>query len=245
MGDCQRDAFAQRLAPPGRVRQAFRAVAREAYVPGAPPERVCADTPLPLGPPGINNGQPSLHAACISALDPQPGERALHVGAGTGYYTAILAELVAEVDAYEVEPELARQARANLAGYPRVRVRQRSGAVGPLPRADLIYVNCGATAPLDVWLEALRPGGRLLFPLTGSAGAGAMLLVGAGAGSTLPARWVAPVVFIDCVGARQKAEAQALDRAFARGGRERVRLLGRGLPAAGEAWVAGRGWWLG
>ena len=42
----------------------------------------------------INNGQPVLHAVGLSALNPQPGEMAVHIGAGTGYYTAILARLV-------------------------------------------------------------------------------------------------------------------------------------------------------
>ena len=57
----------------------------------------------------INNGQPSLHAACLAEADPQPGESVLHVGAGTGYYTAILAELVGpsgRVIAHEIEASL-------------------------------------------------------------------------------------------------------------------------------------------
>src|SRR4029079_4945114 len=42
----------------------------------------------------INNGQPTLHALCLGMLGPQPGERVVHIGAGTGYYTALLAQLV-------------------------------------------------------------------------------------------------------------------------------------------------------
>ena len=85
---------------------------------------------------GLNNGQPSLHAMCLAALAPQKGEHVVHVGAGTGYYTAVLSALVGEtgqVDAYEIEPELARQAAANLAEFSQVMVHGWSGAEGPLP----------------------------------------------------------------------------------------------------------------
>ncbi|HET9409516.1 MAG TPA: hypothetical protein VFO39_19905 [Candidatus Sulfotelmatobacter sp.] len=66
----------------------------------------------------INNGQPLLHAACLSALQPKEGEAALHIGAGSGYYTALLAELVGphgSVAAYENETDLAQRAKDNLA----------------------------------------------------------------------------------------------------------------------------------
>src|SRR5262249_6148916 len=105
---------------------------------------------------GINNGQPSLHAHCIAECDPQPGETALHVGAGTGYYSAIVARLVGErgrVIAYEIESDLAARAASNLAPWPQVEVRAVSGASAPLPACDVIYVSAGATHPLAVWLD--------------------------------------------------------------------------------------------
>ena len=64
-----------------------------------------------------------------------------------------------------------------LAEFPYVTVHGRSGTEGPLPECDVLYVNAGATGPLDVWLDALRPKGRLLFPMTPGEGAGAMLLI--------------------------------------------------------------------
>ena len=117
---------------------------------------------------GINNGQPSLHALCIDALAPKEGETVVQIGAGAGYYTAILARLVGptgRVIAYEIEPGIAERARLNLAGYPQVEVRAHSGVGEALPRADCIYVNAAASHPVRVWLEALNVGGRLLFPL--------------------------------------------------------------------------------
>jgi protein-L-isoaspartate(D-aspartate) O-methyltransferase len=134
----------------------------------------------------INNGQPVLHALCLAALNPKPGESVVHIGADTGYYTALLSQLVTStgvISAYEIEADLAKRAEVNLAESANVTVHNRSGAEGPLPECDGIYVNAGAIAPLETWLDALRPGGRLLFPLTpagaapGVPGAGGMLLI--------------------------------------------------------------------
>jgi len=72
---------------------------------------------------GINNGQPGLHARCIGELAPSPGESVIHIGAGTGYYTAVLAEMVGGagvIDAYEVEAGLAERATAYLEGYRKI-----------------------------------------------------------------------------------------------------------------------------
>jgi protein-L-isoaspartate(D-aspartate) O-methyltransferase len=127
---------------------------------------------------GLNNGQPSLHAMCLDALAPRKGEHVVHVGAGTGYYTTMLAMLVGEagrVDAYEIEPELAERARANLREFAQVAVHCRSGTGGPLPDCDVLYVNAAATEPLAVWLDALQPEGRLLFPLAPEGRSGEML----------------------------------------------------------------------
>src|SRR5207237_6424486 len=78
----------------------------------------------------LNNGQPSFLAALIAGAAPRPGEHAVHVGAGVGYYTAILARLVGRagrVTAIELDPMLAERAEANL-GQPNVRVVQGDGA---------------------------------------------------------------------------------------------------------------------
>ena len=85
---------------------------------------------------GINNGQPSLHAQSIDALGLKRGETVVQIGAGAGYYTAILAHLVGpagKVVAYEIDPGIAERARINLARFPQVEVRARSG-VEDLPR---------------------------------------------------------------------------------------------------------------
>jgi protein-L-isoaspartate(D-aspartate) O-methyltransferase len=204
----------------------------------------------------INNGQPVLHAVNLAMLNPQDGETALHIGAGTGYYTAVLARLTGstgKVHAYEIEPTLAERATANLADMPQVEVHLRSGAEGPLPECHVIYVNAGATAPLDIWLDALLPGGRLLFPLTpdgagGMPGAGGMLLVTRTGADTkkemFDARFLMPVMFIPCMGARDDETAKKLAEAFKRGDMKNVRSLRRTSEPDATSWCAGTGWWL-
>ena len=247
-----------------KLEQAFASIPRENFV-GPPPWRVFTpsgylqapsddptclyqDVVVGLEKDGtLNNGQPSLHAFCLHSLALKEGERVIHVGAGTGYYTAMLADLVGStgsVDAYEVEQRLAERAAANLADLPQVRIHHRSGAEGPLPECDVIYVNAGATSPLDVWLDALRPGGRLLFPLTPAQGAGGMLLIIRGADELYQARFLCPVLFVPCVGARDEETEQKLAKAFRKGRYQKVKSLQRNDAPDGTCWCAGTGWWL-
>jgi protein-L-isoaspartate(D-aspartate) O-methyltransferase len=201
----------------------------------------------------INNGQPVLHAICLAALNVNEGETVLHIGAGTGYYTAILAHLTGpsgRVIAYEIESDLAERAAKNLGNFAHVEIKERSGSLPPLPACDAIYVNAGATAPLDIWLDALRPRGRLLFPLTpaegpgGMPGAGAVLMVTRNSASQFDARFVCPAMFIPCVGARDEETAAKLSAAFKRGDMRSVRSLRRNTPPDATCWCSGHGWWL-
>jgi protein-L-isoaspartate(D-aspartate) O-methyltransferase len=204
----------------------------------------------------LNNGQPSLHARCFAALQLKAGERVLHVGAGTGYYSALLANLVGptgSVVAYEIDKDLADKAAANLTGYANVVLENRSATEGHLPECDAIYVNAGATGPMDVWLDALRPGGRLLFPLTVANGFGAMLLVTKMANGDFAAKFVVQAAFIHCVGARDEELAQRLAEAHKtgglgnaqrKGGMWDVKSLHRNTPPDETCWLAGKGWWL-
>lgn len=116
---------------------------------------------------GINNGEPMLHAMWLGQVEPKPGETVAHIGAGTGYYTALLAKLVephGAVVAFELEEDLAERAKANLASYRHVEVIHGNAVAHPLPLSDIIYVNAGVVAPPAAWLKALKPGGRMIFP---------------------------------------------------------------------------------
>ncbi len=87
--------------------------------PSTDPEHVYHDVLIALDDVGgVNNGQPSLYASLFGQLEVRAGDAAPHVGAGTGYYSAILAELVGptgKVTAYEIDAVLAKKARVALA----------------------------------------------------------------------------------------------------------------------------------
>lgn len=115
------------------------------------------------------NGAPGVVAALIDALLLEAGQSVLHIGAGLGYYSAVMADIVGpsgRVAAVEVDEALATQAKANLAAKPWVEVLHGNGTQPLTPPFDAILVNAGVTHPLDVWLDALAPGGRLVLPLT-------------------------------------------------------------------------------
>ncbi len=248
-----------------RLIDAFAAVPREDYL-GPGPWQVCvaadryistrSDDPallyqdilVGLAPDRrINNGQPSLHARFLSEAAPAWGERALHVGAGTGYYTAILATLVGangHVDAYEIERDLAARATANLADFAHVTVHAGSVLLAHLGSYDVIYVNAGTTHPPPAWLDALRVGGRLVFPLTPNEGVGVMLKVTRLATEAYAATAFARVAFVPCIGARDDAAATSLSAALERGTHGTIRSLRRNVLPDPSAWCVGDGWWL-
>lgn len=195
----------------------------------------------------LNNGQPSLHMACLAALGVKDGETVVHVGAGSGYYSAILATLTGpsgRVIGYEIDPDLAARARENLPAYPNVEVRHQSGADGPLPECDVVYVNAGATSPVEAWTDALRPGGRLLFPLTPAQAAGYMLLVSRTPTGEFAAKFTIGAVFTPCIGARDDETGKGLSAVFAKGNVANVQSLRYHTTPDETCWFAGPNWWL-
>ncbi len=117
---------------------------------------------------GVNNGSPSLHARWLDVVAPRPGDHVAHIGAGTGYYSAIISELVGpegRVTAVEYDAALAERARKNLASRQNVDVVQANGCFWPEEKADVVYVNFAIPRPADPWIENLKPGGRMIFPL--------------------------------------------------------------------------------
>ncbi len=258
-----------------RIEQAFAAVPRETFAGPAPwsilsaspwsaqstrpaylqtpdddPAFLYQDTLIALDPVrGINIGEPSLHAHCLDALALRLGESVLHVGTGSGYYTAILAHLVGpagQVHAFEIDPGLAARARRNLAELPWVDVQARSGIAEDLPNVDAVYVNAGITQPNQTWLYALLPGGRLIFPLQPEGGSGGLLLVErpAEGRSAWPARFVSHARFIACQGQQDKQTGRGLAAAFAGGGWQEVRSLRLDHGPDATCWFSGDGWWL-
>ena len=116
----------------------------------------------------LYNGAPGVVATWLDALALAPGARVLHVGCGTGYYTAILAEVAGSggsVMAVEVDEDLADRARAALREWPTVAVTCGDGRRHGAP-FDAIVVHAGITHPLASWLDALAPGGGIVMPFT-------------------------------------------------------------------------------
>jgi protein-L-isoaspartate(D-aspartate) O-methyltransferase len=168
----------------------------------------------------------------IAAAAPRLGEHAVHIGAGVGYYTAILANMVGEsgrVTAIEFDGGLAMRLAANFAGQPNVRALQGDGAHKEFDPADVIYVNAGATRPAEIWLDRLNDDGRLILPLTSDKGFGEnpenIPIQRRGAvfgirrrGNEFPAKWLSAVAIFPCVGARDAESERALATAFEKGG---------------------------
>jgi protein-L-isoaspartate(D-aspartate) O-methyltransferase len=211
----------------------------------------------------INNGQPSLHAILLAAAVIKEGDHVVHVGAGTGYYTAIMARLVGStgrVTAIEIDAQLANRATANLSTFPSVRVLHANGAVADFDAADVIYVNAGTTRLSERWLDRLSDSGRLILPLTTDASVRAsdegpvdfanMASLGAvfwieRKGADFYARWVCPAAYILAEGMRDPVSEAALAKAFKNGdGRKVTRLFRSDEIAAERCWLQGNGWCL-
>jgi protein-L-isoaspartate(D-aspartate) O-methyltransferase len=197
----------------------------------------------------LNNGLPSLWACLYDQLDLAPGKRVLHLGCGTGYYSAVLAEIVGptgQVTAVDVEEALVARAREALASWPQAAAIAADGSSYTPGPVDTIIVNAGATHPLPLWLDALSPAGQLLLPLTGEQGWGQTLLVTRRSeGGGFAARFAGYVGIYHFAGARDAAMAQRLDAAFKGGGMEAVKSLRREAHAEDEScWLHGEGWCL-
>jgi protein-L-isoaspartate(D-aspartate) O-methyltransferase len=218
----------------------------------------------------LNNGMPSLWARIFDHLALRQGARVLQVGAGTGYYTAVLAEIVGprgRVTAVEADGDLAARAGANLAAWPQVEVVAGDGCTHDAGEVDTIIVCAGATHPAPLWLDRLAPGGQLLLPLTDDNWWGFLLRATRGPGHdadpivlrqsrgphTLAATSIGTVGIFPCAGARDDAAAERLRAALAAlpapGAFHDVPIeaLHRGEPAREDisrVWYHGPGFWL-
>lgn len=186
-----------------RVLAALGRVPRELFVPVAERAAAYSDNALPIGH-GQTISQPYMVARICEDLRLAGGERVLDVGAGSGYQAAVLAELAAEVVAVERIPELAEQARSNLAaaGYARVEVVVGDGTLGVPERApfDAIAVAAAAPEPPPALYEQLAEGGRLVVPV-GERWEQVLLVVEQGAAGR-KVRCSIPCRFVPLVGER-------------------------------------------
>jgi protein-L-isoaspartate(D-aspartate) O-methyltransferase len=151
-----------------QVLEALRSVPRHRFV--GPAERPYAyqDGPLPIGH-GQTISQPYIVAVMTELLRPEPGDRVLEIGTGSGYQAAVLSRLVERVYSIEIVPELAAGARATLAelGISNVEVVTGDGYAGLPEHAPFDGILLTAAPPEipQPLLDQLAPGGRLVAPV--------------------------------------------------------------------------------
>jgi protein-L-isoaspartate(D-aspartate) O-methyltransferase len=151
-----------------RVLAAMSRIPRHEFVSADYREQVYEDHPIPIGE-GQTISQPYIVAIMLQALALDPSDVVLEVGTGSGYLTALLAELTRKVYSVERHASLARTAQATLArlGYTNVEVVVGDGGNGFPDRApfDAIVVSAAAPQIPRPLFEQLREGGRMIVPV--------------------------------------------------------------------------------
>jgi protein-L-isoaspartate(D-aspartate) O-methyltransferase len=153
-----------------RVLEALRRIPRHLFVPGDAADHAYENHPVAIGQ-GQTISQPYMVACMTQALDLRGGEKVLEVGSGSGYQTAVLKALNADVYTIERLPELSDRARGNVerAGYEGVHYKVGDGSRGWPEEApfDRVIVTAGApTMPVSL-VEQLRDGGSMVIPVGG------------------------------------------------------------------------------
>ena len=175
-----REQIAARGVRDARVLEVMAAVPRHAFVPAGQRHLAYEDGPLPIGH-GQTISQPYIVAFMTAALDPQPSDRVLEIGTGSGYQAAVLSGLVTEVYSVEIVEPLARRAKADLKrlGYGNVKVRAGDGYLG-WPEAapfDAVIVTCAPEQVPPALVDQLKVGGRMIIPVGPDAGAQELVLL--------------------------------------------------------------------
>lgn len=151
-----------------RVLEAMRKVPRHRFVEEALRDRAYGDHPLPIGE-GQTISQPYMVAAMTQLLRLEGAEKVLEIGTGSGYQTAILAELARRVCSIERLPTLAARARRVLEelGYTNAVVKIADGTYGWPDEApfDRVLVTAGAPAVPMPLFQQLAEGGRMVVPI--------------------------------------------------------------------------------
>jgi len=151
-----------------RVLAAMERVRRHEFAPERNRDQAYEDHPLPIGE-GQTISQPYIVALMLDALRLTPTDKVLEIGTGSGYVTALLAELTESVISIERHESLAESARALLAalGYSNVNVVAGDGTQG-FPKAapyDAIVVSAAAADMPPALITQLGEGGRMIIPV--------------------------------------------------------------------------------
>jgi protein-L-isoaspartate(D-aspartate) O-methyltransferase len=187
----------ERLGP--SVRDAFLKVRRHLFVPQQVAPFAYQNQPLPIGF-DKTISQPFIAALMTELLDIQPSDRALEIGTGLGYQTAILAELAGQVCSVEIVEEFVAIAEPHLKqlGYDNVAIRVGDGSRGWPEQApfDVILLSAAAKQLPPALVEQLATGGRMVLPLVED-GVQQLVRVEKGNDGELAARTIMPVRFTE------------------------------------------------
>ncbi len=151
-----------------RVLAAMRTVERDRFIPPEYVDHAYDDGPLPIGS-SQTISQPYIVALMTEVAELKGSERVLEIGTGSGYQTAVLSQLAAEVYSMEVIPELLERARRALdtIGVRNVHLRCGDGSEG-WPEAapfDVILVTAAMPGIARPLVDQLSPGGKLIAPI--------------------------------------------------------------------------------
>jgi len=186
--------------------EAMRTVPRHEFLPLRLREEAYADYPLPVGH-GQTISQPFIVAFMTEAIRPQPGERILEIGAGSGYQAAVLAQMGVDVYTIEIVEPLAEMARKTLErlGYKNAHVLHGDGYRGWPEHApfDAIIVTCAPDQIPPDLVAQLKDGGRMIIPVGGGMNQELVLL--RKHGDKVEKQSVLPVRFVPMTGEAEKA----------------------------------------
>ena len=206
----------EQLIAPGRdiknprVIEAMRSVPRHEFVPSEHRTAAYEDHPLPIGY-GQTISQPYIVAFMTEILKPQPKERILEIGTGSGYRAAVMSKLVAEVYSIEIVEPLAQRARSDLErlGYKNVKVKAGDGYLGWPEHApfDAIIVTCAPNHIPRPLIDQLKDGGRMIIPVGGMFHQELHLLIKQG--DKVKEKSVLPVRFVPMTGKRASSRGKA------------------------------------
>jgi len=191
-----------------RTLHALSSVPRHLFVPTELAEQAYEDHPVEIGH-AQTVSQPYMVAWMTEALELRGTERVLEVGTGSGYQTAVLAKLAAEVFTIERIPDLARRAQQTLdrLGFRNIHYRIGDGTLG-LPDAapfDAILVAAGGPAIPPALKDQLADGGKIVMPVGGRGSQDLMLVTRRGA--TVTEKALGGCVFVRLIGKHGWPEA--------------------------------------
>ena len=189
-----------------KVLAAMAKVPRHEFVPADVRRFACDDKPLPLGH-RQTISQPYIVAFMTEKLEPQPEEKVLEIGTGSGYQAAVLSQLVKEVYSIEIVRELAGNALQTLErlDYANVHAKAGDGYKGWSEHApfDAIIVTCAPTEIPQPLVEQLKEGGRMIIPVGPDGGVQKLYLLEKKDGKILQTS-VLPVRFVPMTGEAEK-----------------------------------------